>query len=368
VTSSPDAVTPSRGAVAGEPDAPLAPPAPFADRLAAVVAARESQVVLGLDPDPARLWPQALDAAPADGSPAERAAAAVLAHCRALVDAAGPACAAVKPQLACFERLGAPGWAALAEVVEHARAAGLLVLADGKRGDIAVSAAAYGQALVGSTPSPFGVVAGLRADAFTASPYLGIDTLEVLLEAARAGRAGMFVLVRTSNPGAADFQDAELAGGRPLWERVAGVVHDLGVIGAGATAPTGTAEAAAPPASPASPAGDPQAGATGPGAGGPAASRCGLHDVGAVVGATAPEHVARMRELMPRTVFLLPGIGAQGGRVEDVAPAFAPHRAAGLVTASRSIATAHEHGSGAAPPVAARAEAERLRAAAWALA
>jgi orotidine-5'-phosphate decarboxylase len=255
----------------------------------------------------------------------------VVAQGRAPSHAAGPACVAAKPQLACFERLGAPGWAALEAVAAHARAAGLLVLADGKRGDIAVSAAAYGQALVGSTPTPFGNVAGLGADAFTASPYLGVDTLETLLEAARPARAGIFVLVRTSNPGAVDVEDAALAGGGPLWERVARIVADLGAAGdAAATAP--------------------------------------LHDVGAVVGATAPEHVARMRELMPRTVFLLPGIGAQGGRVEDLAPAFAPHRAAGLVTASRSIATAHERTGDATPAAAARAEAERLRAAAWALA
>jgi orotidine-5'-phosphate decarboxylase len=304
------------------------PDSRFGQRLADVVAGRESQVVLGLDPDPARLWPSALRDVPGDGAPAERAAHAVVAHCRALIDAAGPACCAAKPQLACFERLGAPGWAALQAVVDHARAAGLIVLADGKRGDIAVSAAAYGQALVGSTPTPFGDVAGLGADAFTASPYLGVDTLEELLEACRRANAGMFVLVRTSNPGAADLEDSELAEGGPLWERVARIVHDLGATGAA----------------------------------GPA-----LHDVGAVVGATVPEHVARMRELMPRTVFLLPGIGAQGGRVEDLAPAFAPHRAAGLVTASRSIATAHER-TGAAPDAAARAEAERLRAAAWELA
>ena len=255
----------------------------------------------------------------------------MVAHCRALIDAAGPACCAVKPQLACFERLGAPGWAALQAVIEHAHAAGLLVLADGKRGDIAVSAAAYGQALVGSTPTPFGEVEGLGADAFTANPYLGVDTLETLLEAARAARAGMFVLVRTSNPGAADLEDLTLAGGGSLWERVATMVDTLGREAAGTQAPP-------------------------------------LHDVGAVVGATAPEHVARMRDLMPHTVFLLPGIGAQGGRVEDLAPAFAPHRAAGLVTASRSIAAAHEHTAGAAPDAAARAEAERLRAAAWSLA
>jgi orotidine-5'-phosphate decarboxylase len=278
----------------------------------------------------------------------------VLAHCRALIDAAGPACVAAKPQLACFERLGAPGWAALADVVDHAHAAGLLVLADAKRGDIAVSAAAYGQALVGSTPTPFGDVPGLGADAFTASPYLGIDTLEVLLEAARGARAGMFVLVRTSNPGAADIEDAELASGGPLWERVARIVDDLGVVGGGAAGAAGA----------------PGEGAAGTDAGAAGGSRgaARLHDVGAVVGATAPEHVARMRELMPRAVFLLPGIGAQGGRVEDLAPAFAPHRAAGLVTASRSIATAHERAPGTAPGAAARAEAERLRAAAWALA
>lgn len=92
----------------------------------------------------------------------------------------------------------------------------------------------------------------------------------------------------------------------------------------------------------------------------------GLSDIGAVVGATAPEHLARMRELMPRAPFLLPGIGAQGGRVEDLAPAFAPGRAGGLVSASRSIASAYER-SDAAPAQAARAEAERLRGAAWAL-
>jgi orotidine-5'-phosphate decarboxylase len=273
-----------------------------------------------------RLWPAAAAAASVGGSPAERAAAAVTAHCRAVIDAVGAACVAVKPQLACFERLGAPGWAALAAVAEHARAAGLLVLADAKRGDIDVSAAAYGQALVGTTPTPFGTVPGLGADAFTANPYMGRDTLDVLVGAARAVGAGVFVLVRTSNPGAADLEDLELATGGPVWARAAALVDDLGEAG----------------------------------------PRAGLADVGAVVGATAPEHVGRMRQLMPRAVFLLPGIGAQGGRVEDLAPAFAPGRAAGLVTSSRSIVFAHEE-SGAKPAAAARSVAERLRAAAWAL-
>ena len=307
----------------------------FGERLAARVEERESQVVLGLDPDPAALWPAAVEAAPAGGSPAERAGAAVRAHCAALIEAAGPACVAVKPQLACFERLGAPGWAALEATVRAAREAGLLVVADGKRGDVPVTAAAYGQALVGSTPTPFGEAPGLGADAFTANPLLGRDALEPLIAAAREAGAGVFVLVRTSNPGARDVQDLALRGaagetgasGGParLWERLAQLVAELG----------GTGE--------------------------------GLADVGAVVGATAPEHVARLRELMPRAPFLLPGVGAQGGRVEDLGPAFAPGPAGGLVTASRSIAAAGER-TGQDPAAAARAEAERLREAARELA
>jgi len=299
----------------------------FGDRLAARVAERTSNLVLGLDPDPARLWPEAVAAAPADGAPADRAAAAVAGHCAALIAAVGPACVAVKPQLACFERLGAPGWVALRLTVRRAQAAGLLVLADGKRGDVDVSAAAYAQALFGLTPTPFGDAAGLGADAATLNPLLGADALAPLIAGARAAGAGALVLVRTSNPGARDVQDLPLAGGGRVWERLAALVQDLGEPG----------------------------------------PESGLADVGAVVGATAPEHLARARELMPRAVFLLPGVGAQGGGIAGLAPAFVPGPAGGLVSASRSIAGAHEH-DGESPPAAARAEAERLREAAWALA
>ena len=289
---------------------------------------RRSRVVLGLDPDPAALWPEATERL-AGGSDAHhlaraRAAEAVTEHCRAAIVAAGPACVAVKPQLACFERLGAPGWEALEQVVAIARDHGLLVLADGKRGDVPVTAAAYAQALVGRTPTPFGDVPGLGADAFTANPLLGRDALEPLLEAAAGGGAGCFVLVRTSNAGAAELQDS---GAPPLHERLAALVDELG---------TGRR-------------GD-----------------CGLSLVGAVTGATRPEHLARLRELMPHAIFLLPGVGAQGGRVEDLGPAFAPHPAAGLVTASRSIVNAHAD-RGGDPATAAAEAAEELRAAAWEL-
>jgi orotidine-5'-phosphate decarboxylase len=284
---------------------------PFADRLAALVDERRSQICLGLDPDPAKLAGSEV----APGSAAERAGAAVAAHCRDLIQEAGPACVAVKPQLACFERLGAPGWAALAEVCAAARESGLLTIADGKRGDVPVTAAAYAQALVGETPTPWGPVAGLGADAFTANPLLGLDALEPLVAAAAETGAAVFALVRTSNPGAADVEDVP-APERPLHERLAGLVDGLAPRLAGSS---------------------------------------GLSGMGAVVGATEPEHIARLRELMPHSIFLIPGVGAQGGRPELLGPAFAPGRAAGLVTASRSISSDRD-------PAAA---AERLREAVW---
>ncbi|HEY0318692.1 MAG TPA: orotidine-5'-phosphate decarboxylase [Solirubrobacterales bacterium] len=282
--------------------------------MAALVTERRSQICLGLDPDPAQLAGEGARAGD-DGPPAKLAAAAVAAHCRTLIELAGPACVAMKPQLACFERLGAPGWAALQDVCTAAQEAGLLVIADGKRGDVPVTAAAYAQALVGETPTPWGPVPGLGADAFTANPLLGSDALEPLVAAAAAAGAGIFALVRTSNPGAADVQDLP-APRAPLHERLAELVDGLSdrLLG-----------------------------------------ESGLSGMGAVVGATEPEHLARLRELMPRAIFLIPGVGPQGGRPELLGAAFAAGPASALVAASRGIA--------ADPDPAAAAE--RLRAATW---
>ncbi len=158
---------------------------------------------------------------------------------------------------------------------------------------------------------------GLGADAFTANPLLGADSLEPLVEAAREAGAGVFVLVRTSNPGAADLQDT---GDPPVHERLAALADELG--------------------------------------------QGELADVGAVCGATRPEHLARLRELMPRAPFLLPGVGAQGGSAEALGPAFAPGPAAGLITASRSIVGAHRE-RGGDPAAAAAAAASELRDVGW---
>lgn len=304
---------------------------PFGDRLARVVEQRRSHVVVGLDPDPAALWPGAVEAEGAVEGGAEdvarRTAAAVARHCAAVIDAVGRCCVAAKLQLACFERLGAPGWVALSDTLVRARDAGLLVIADGKRGDVPLTARAYAQALVGETRGPYGPVRGLGADAFTASPLLGRDALEPLVSAAADHGAGCFCLVRTSNRGAAEVQDVP-APGEPLHERLARMVDELGERSIGGS---------------------------------------GLSTVGAVVAATRPGLLPRLRELMPRAVFLLPGVGAQGGSVEGLAAAFATHRAGGLVAASRSIVEAHAT-RGGDPAAAAHGAAEELRAAAWALA
>jgi orotidine-5'-phosphate decarboxylase len=296
------------------------------------VAARQSQLVLGLDPDPARLWPRALEsvdqsAKAADQAAALRAAQAITVHCALVIEAVAEHCVAVKLQLACFERLGAAGWTALVEVAAHARRHDLLVIADAKRGDIDVTAAAYGQAFFGGTQTPYGWVPGLGADALTVNPLLGSEAVEPLVRAARATAGGVFVLVRTSNPGARDVEEQTLQTGAPVSELLAQLTAGLGADGIGSS---------------------------------------GLSDVGAVVGATAPERLRRMRELMPHAVFLLPGVGAQGGRVEDLAAAFAPGPAGGLVAASRAIVAAHER-DGGDPAQAAAAEAQRLRRLAWQL-
>jgi len=290
----------------------------FADRLAEAVERKRSQLVVGLDP--------ALDLLPVElrgdaGLGRVPAAAAYTRFCRGIVDATGPYVAAVKPQVAFFEALGAEGFRALEDVCAYARAAGLLVIADGKRGDIGSTARAYSAAFLeprdGDPP---------LADALTVNPFLGGDSVEPFLGACRRHGAGIFCLVRTSNAGAADVQDVSLSDGRTLWQHVAELVREWGADLVGER---------------------------------------GLSSVGAVVGATYPRAVAEARRLMPQAVLLLPGVGAQGASAADVARAFTSGPASALVTASRSIIYAHR-GSDTDWRAAAGAEAARLAADVWA--
>lgn len=225
------------------------------------------------------------------------AALAIERFCRAVIDAAGPHVVAVKPQLAFFEALGHHGIKALEAVVAYARAADLLVIVDGKRADIGATARAYADAYL-SAPSGEKPL----ADALTVNPYLGSDSIEPFVAAIRRSGGGLFCLVKTSNAGSADLQDIELSDGRPLWHHVAGLVEQWGEDTVGTD---------------------------------------GLSNVGAVVGATYPRAVAEARHLLPRSVLLLPGVGAQGASPGDVARAFTSGPASALVTASRTIIYAY---------------------------
>lgn len=293
-------------AMAVEPEVAVAH---FSDRLAEAVEQKRSQIVVGLDPNP-DLFPVELRG---DGD----TAAACSRFCCGLVDAVAPYVVGVKPQLAFFEALGAEGFHALEEVCRYARVAGLLVIADGKRGDIGSTARAYAAAYLES---------GL-ADALTVNPYLGSDSVEPFLLAARRAGAGVFVLVKTSNAGSADLQDLKLSDGRPLWHQVAELVCEWahGTVG-----------------------------------------DRGLSNVGAVVGATYPRAIGEARRIMPQSVLLLPGVGAQGATPADVARAFTSGPASALVTASRSVIYAHRTAGGDWRS-AAGAEAARLRREVWAV-
>jgi orotidine-5'-phosphate decarboxylase len=292
--------------------------APFADRLAEAVERKRTQLVVGLDPV-LDLLPMELRGEAVLGRAS--AASAVERFCRGIVDAAGPYVVAVKPQSAFFEALGADGVRALEQVCEHARATGLLVLVDAKRGDIGSTARAYAAAYLeprdGAPP---------LADALTASPYLGHDSVEPFLAACRRYAAGVFFLVRTSNAGAADVQDLVLADGRPLWQHLAALVREWGEGFVGER---------------------------------------GLSSVGAVVGATHPRAVSEARRLLPQAPLLLPGVGAQGATPADVARAFTSGPASALVTASRSVIYAYRERE-EDWRAAAAAEAQRLAAQVWA--
>jgi orotidine-5'-phosphate decarboxylase len=211
-----------------------------------------------------------------------------------LVEAVAPYCVAIKPQVALFELYGGYGLSALDAVCAAAREHGLLVIADAKRGDIASTATAYAEAWIGLRPGETEPL----ADAVTINAYMGPDTVEPFLAVADRMGAGLFVLARTSNPGAAELEEQELAGGGQVWERVADWIAAWGAERTGAS---------------------------------------GIASVGAVIGATAPAVVRAARDRMPTAPLLLPGVGAQGGRIEDLAPAFENNPAGGLVVAARSV-------------------------------
>jgi len=273
----------------------------FGERLAAAILKKGNSVTVGLDPRDRQLPMELLERARQRYSDrAEQVAAAFEEFCCRVLDIVAPLVPAVKPQAAFFEEWGPAGCAALARVMRRARALGLLVICDAKRGDIGTTAEAYARGYLAGGDSE---AALWGADALTVNPYLGRDTLEPFVRIARERGAGVFVLVRTSNPGAGTIQDLREGNGTPLYRRVAAIVEEL-------------------------------AEETRDG------NRYGL--VGAVVGATYPTELAELRQAMPHAPLLIPGYGTQGAQAKDVAAAFAADGSGALVNSSRGIIFAIE--------------------------
>ena len=269
--------------------ASAASPLNFADRLIAGVRAKKNPVLVGLDPR-AESLPEGMIV----GSGPQAVAKGYVTFCQGVIDAVASLVCVVKPQAAFFEQLGPAGCLALGEVIAYARQKGLLVVVDAKRNDIGTTAQAYADAYLGKN-SPWG------GDSLTVSPYLGDDSLTPFVSVAREREAGIFVLVKTSNPGGGRFQDLS-ADGLPLFQHVARYVEQL------ATQTLGTQ---------------------------------GYGLVGAVAGATYPAQLAELRKLMPHTWFLIPGYGAQGGTAQDCAAAFDDQGLGAIVNNSRGIIFAH---------------------------
>lgn len=273
----------------------------FADRLTEAVRARGNALCVGLDPR-WELLPKEIRNRHGEGS-LEAMACACEEFCSRVLDLVAPLVPAVKPQAAFFELCGPAGFAALQRLLRKARGLGLMTILDGKRNDIASTATAYADAAFAGAELEGKRVPVWEADALTVNPYLGRDAIEPFLESARRVQAGVFVLVRTSNPGAGLFQDllvqpARGEEGRPLYQHVGETVQRWAREHQG---------------------------------------KCGFGDVGAVVGATYPREMAQLRQLMPNTIFLVPGFGAQGGGVDEVRPAFAEEGLGAVVNSARGV-------------------------------
>jgi len=265
----------------------------FADRVIEAVRKKSSPCIVGLDPR-IDLMPEFIKAG--RGPLSRGTICSVISDFHELVlDSIADLIPVVKPQLAFYEQYGLGGMEAFEKTVKLAFERGILVIADGKRNDIASTAEAYASAFLGES--------GFYSDAMTVTPYLGRDSLEPFAKACAQHGKGMFVVLKTSNPGSRDFQDQPLeATGRPLYENIAAIIEEMGtgLIG-----------------------------------------EAGYSSIGAVIGATFPEDGRCLRALMPHALILVPGYGAQGGTAQSAAACFHDDGMGALVSSSRGITYAH---------------------------
>lgn len=274
----------------------------FADRLHQAIKSKKTPTLVGLDPRWGNLPSELKKSAEEQGgSEGEIRARAFEEFSTRIIDVVAPLVPAVKPQSAFFESCGPAGVEALRNVIAAARKAGLVVICDAKRGDIGSTAEAYAAAyLAGEDPD----AAPFAADCLTVNPYMGVDTLMPFVQRAKEVGAGIYTLVRTSNPGAGDFQDRE-TNGKKLFENVADRIEELSAEMAGAE---------------------------------------GYGSIGAVVGATYPEELNELRRRMPHVPILIPGYGSQGGTSADVAGGFDQNGLGAIVNSSRGIIFSYQKG------------------------
>lgn len=270
----------------------------FADRLYQSIEQKNSPICVGLDPFVDKLPSHLVaDTRKAFGDNIQALTQAILEFNKHIIDAIYDIVPAVKPQIAFYEQYGIAGLEAYRQTCMYARDKGLLVIADIKRNDIATTAHAYAQAYLGTTKVFNQEVEMFPSDAVTINAYLGKDGIDPFIQECKKHGKGVFILVRTSNPSAKDFQDKTLIHGATLFEAVAEEVEHWSkeIIG-----------------------------------------NCGWSSIGAVVGATYPQQAKKLREIMPNCFFLVPGYGAQGATAQDVKPCFKQGKGA-IINASRSI-------------------------------
>lgn len=265
----------------------------FSQLLTEAVRRKKNPVLVGLDPRLESLPESILEKIPKKDNVS--IAVSFATFCHEVIDVVAPLVPAVKPQVAFFEQYGPHGMAALENVIRYAREKGLLVVLDGKRNDIGSTAQAYAEGILGRD-SVWG------ADALTVSPYLGDDSLEPFIQVAAQRDAGLFILVKTSNPGGAMLQDLTHEG-QPIYRHVARYVHEQ--------AESSRREGES------------------------------YGSVGAVVGATWPEQLAELRQAMDAAWLLVPGFGSQGGSAKDVAAAFDENGYGAIINNSRGIIFAY---------------------------
>lgn len=233
----------------------------------------------------------------------EGACKAILEYNKALIDATYDVVPAVKPQVAFYEMFGIDGIKVFNETCKYAKEKGMVVIADAKRGDIGSTAQGYSNAFLGKTPIGENEIEIFNVDFLTVNPYMGTDCVKPFVDDCKKYNKGLFVLVKTSNKSSGDVQDLVLQNGKTIYETIAELVNVWGEDLVGEN---------------------------------------GYSSIGAVVGATYPKQLEELRNIMPKTYFLIPGYGAQGGKAEDIALGFDSNGLGGIVNASRSLMCAYK--------------------------